>query len=187
MIMFTKLFDVFPLLETQRLILRPLAESDAQDIFEVFSDRKVMEFYDLLPFESLERAKEQIDFFTKGFEQKQMIRWGIELKENGKLIGTCGFFAFNVDAMKAELGYELNSTYQGKGLMTEAVSEAISFLFKQTSVNRVEAYVEPDNISSQKLAEKIGFTKEGTLRQYERCRGELIDICVFGLLRSDRK
>ena len=108
-------------------------------------------------------------------------------KENGKLIGTCGFFAFNEDALKAELGYELNSSYQGKGIMTEAITEALAFLFKKTEVNRAEAYVEPENTASQKLLEKLGFTKEGTLRQYERCRGELIDICVFGLLRSDRE
>ena len=174
------------MLETQRLILRPLAESDAQDIFEIFSDKQVMKYYDLLPFETLERAREQIDFFTSGFAQKQMIRWGIELKDNGKLIGTCGFFAFNEDAEKAELGYELNSSYQGKGLMTEALEAVLGFIFRESVINRVEAYVEPQNTASQKLLEKVGFTKEGNLRQFERCRGELIDICVFGLLRSDR-
>ncbi len=185
--MFTKIFDTDITLETPRLILSLLKGSDAQDIFEVFSDKKVMQFYDLLPFETLDRAKEQIEFFANGYAKKQMIRWGIRFKENGKLIGTCGFFGFNEDDMKAELGYELNSSYQGKGIMTEAISEALAFLFEQTAVNRVEAYVEPQNAASQKLLEKLGFTKEGTLRQYERCRGELIDICVFGLLRSDRE
>lgn len=183
--MFAKLFDTDITIQTPRLILSPLKDSDAQDIFEIFSDKKVMQFYDLLPFETLERAKEQVQFFTNGYAQKQMIRWGIRFKENSKLIGTCGFFAFNEDAEKAELGYELNSSYQGKGIMTEAISEALVFLFRQTTVNRVEAYVEPENIPSQKLLEKLGFTKEGTLRQYERCRGELIDICVFGLLRKE--
>ena len=183
--MFTKLFDTDITIETSRLTLSSLKDSDAEDIFEIFSDKQVMQFYDLLPFETLDRAKEQVKFFTNGYEQKQMIRWGIRYKENGKLIGTCGFFAFNEDAEKAELGYELNSSYQGKGIMTEAISEALAFLFKQTTVNRVEAYVEPENIPSQKLLEKLGFTKEGTLRKFERCRGELIDICVFGLLRNE--
>lgn len=185
--MITEFLEKCTLIETARLKLRPLTYTDAQDIYEIFSDKQVMQFYDLLPFESIERAKEQINFFTEGFEKKRMIRWGIELKENVKLIGTCGFFAFNEDALKAELGYELNSSYQGKGLMSEAVTAVLDFLFDNSSVNRVEAYIEPQNTSSQKLAEKLGFTKEGTLRQYERCRGELIDICVYGLLRSDRK
>lgn len=71
--------------------------------------------------------------------------------------------------------------------MSEALSAALAFLFRESSVNRVEAFIEPPNTASQKLAQKLGFTKEGTLRQYERCRGELIDICVYGLLRSDRE
>lgn len=128
-----------------------------------------------------------MEFFTQGFEQKTMLRWGIEYKDNSKLIGTCGFFAFNEDARKAELGYELNSIYQGRGLMSEALGAILRYIFAETDINRVEAYVEPLNIASRKTLEKLGFTKEGTLRQYERCRGEIIDICVYGCLRSDGK
>lgn len=185
--MITDIFKKNMLINTERLLLRPFVQSDAQDIYEIFSDKQVMKYYDLLPFESLERAKQQVEFFTQGFEQKTMLRWGIEYKDNSKLIGTCGFFAFNEDARKAELGYELNSIYQGRGLMSEALGAILRYIFEETDINRVEAYVEPDNISSQKLAEKLGFTKEGTLRQYERCRGEIIDICVYGCLRSDGK
>ena len=185
--MFEKLFKNSILITTDRLVLRPVLQGDAQDLYEIFSDRQVMKYYDLSPFESLERAKEQIDLFTNGFEQRTMLRWGIELKDGGKLIGTCGFFAFNEDALKAELGYELNSSYHGKGLMSEALDAVLGFIFRESGINRVEAFVEPQNTASQKLLEKLGFTKEGTLRSYERCRGDLIDITIFGLLRSDSK
>ena len=183
--MLKNIFSKSIMISTDRLVLRPIVRGDAQDIYEIFSDRQVMKFYDFMPFESIERAKQQVEFFTTGFEQKTMLRWGIELKESGKLIGTCGFFNFNEDALKAELGYELNSSYQGKGIMTEAIGAILEFIFKGTGINRIEAYVEPENIPSQKLLEKLGFTKEGTLRKFERCRGELIDICVFGLLRNE--
>lgn len=185
--MITDIFKKNMLINTERLLLRPLVQSDAQDIYEIFSDKQVMKYYDLLPFESLERAKQQVELFTQGFEQKKMLRWGIEYKDNSKLIGTCGFFAFNEDARKAELGYELNSIYQGRGLMSEALGAILRYIFAETDINRVEAYVEPLNIASRKTLEKLGFTKEGTLRQYERCRGEIIDICVYGCLRSDGK
>lgn len=89
--MLTDIFEKDINLETPRLKLRPITQDDAQDIFEIFSDKQVMKYYDLLPFETLDRAKQQADFFAKGFEKKQMIRWGVELKESGKLIGTCGF------------------------------------------------------------------------------------------------
>ena len=184
--MFEKLFKKSILITTDRLVLRPVLHGDAQDLYEIFSDRQVMKYYDLLPFESLERAKEQIEFFTRGFEQRTMIRWGIELKQSGKLIGTCGLFAFSEDALKAELGYELNSSYQGNGFMTEALKAVLDYTFRECGINRVEAFVEPLNTASQGLLEKLGFTKEGTLREYERCRGELIDIIIYGLLRSDR-
>ena len=183
--MIKDIFDKNILIQTKRLLLRPLTQSDAQDIFEIFSDKQVMKYYDLLPFKNIERASRQIDFFIKGFEERSMIRWGIELKENSKLIGTCGFFALNEDVSKAEIGYELNRSYQGRGYMTEALDAILRFIFSETDINRVEAYIEPPNIASQKTAEKVGFTKEGTLRQYEMCRGERIDICVYGCLRSD--
>ncbi|WP_028504633.1 GNAT family protein [Ruminococcus sp. FC2018] len=181
------IFDKDIHIETDRLKLRPLTMSDTWDIFEIFSDKQVMKYYDLLPFESFERAKEQVEFFIKGFEQKTMLRWGIELKDSGKLIGTCGFFNFNEDALKAELGYELNSSYHGKGLMSEALDAVLEFIFRETDINRVEAFAEPPNIASQKVLKKLGFVKEGTLRRYERCRGELIDIIIYGLLRTDRE
>lgn len=184
-IMLTDIFEKDTLLETSRLRLRKITTADTQDIFEIFSDRQVMKYYDLLPFESIQRAREQAEFFEKSFEDKTMLRWGLELKESCKLIGTCGIFNFNESALKAELGYELGSAYQSAGLMSEALSAALEFIFKNCGINRIEAYVEPQNDFSQKLLEKLGFTKEGTLRQYERCRGELIDICIYGLLRSD--
>ena len=185
--MLKDVFEKSIMITTDRLVLRPIVRADAQDIFEIFSDRQVMKYYDLMPFETLERAKEQVEFFIKGFEQKTMLRWGIEHKDDGKLIGTCGFFAFNEDARKAELGYELNSIYQGRGLMSEALGAILRYIFAETDINRVEACVEPLNIASRKTLEELDFTKEGTLRQYERCRGEIIDICVYGCLRSDGK
>jgi ribosomal-protein-alanine N-acetyltransferase len=185
--MLKKIFDKSIMITTDHLVLRPIVRADAEDIFEIFSDRQVMKYYDLLPFETIERAKEQIEFFISGFEQKTMLRWGIELKDSGKLIGTCGFFNFNDDALKAELGYELNSSYQGKGYMTQALNAILTYIFRETDINRVEAFVEPPNLASQKTLEKLGFTKEGTLRSYERCRGDLIDITVYSCLRADGK
>ena len=122
--MLTDIFEKDTLLETSRLRLRKITTADTQDIFEIFSDRQVMKYYDLLPFESIQRAREQAEFFEKSFEGKTMLRWGLELKESCKLIGTCGIFNFNESALKAELGYELGSAYQSAGLMSEALSAA---------------------------------------------------------------
>lgn len=185
--MIKDLFDKNLILESERLLLRPIKESDADDIFEIFSDKEVMKYYDLLPFSSINDAVNQVEIFRKCLSEKTMMRWGIELKENGKLIGTCGFFAFSEENMKAEMGYELNREYWNKGIMSEALKMIIDFIFRETDINRVEAYVEPMNTASLKLLESLGFTKEGLLRQYEVCRGNLIDITIWGLLRNDLK
>lgn len=183
--MIDDLFDKELILENDRLILRPIRETDVEDIFEVFSDSLVMKYYDILPFKDLKRAVEQVDLFINSQKEHKMVRWGIEFKENRKLIGTCGFHCINEECKKAEVGYELSRVYWNKGIMTDALQLIMKFIFSQTDVNRIEAFVEIPNIASQKLLEKIGFTKEGILRSYERCRGDLIDITIWGCLRSD--
>ena len=103
------------------------------------------------------------------------------------MIGTCGFHAISDYNKRVEVGYDLNRVYWGQKIMTEALSLIFSFAFEESDVNRIEAFVEPPNTGSRKLLEKLGFTMEGTLRQHEMCRGELIDIQILGLLREDWK
>lgn len=183
--MLRDLFDKNLILESERLLLRPIKESDTDDIFEIFSDIEVMKYYDLLPFLTKDDAINQVEVFRKCLSEKTMVRWGIELKETGKLIGTCGFFAFSEESLKAEMGYELNRKYWNHGIMSESLKMIMDFIFRETDINRIEAYVEPMNTASLKLLENLGFTKEGLLRQYELCRDQLIDITIWGLLRSD--
>ena len=90
--MIKDLFDKNLILESERLLLRPIKESDTDDIFEIFSDKEVIKYYDLLPFLTKDDAINQVEVFRKCLSEKTMARWGIELKETGKLIGTCGFF-----------------------------------------------------------------------------------------------
>ncbi len=181
------IFEKDIIMESNRLLLRPLEKSDVLDLYEIFSDKLVMKYYDLLPFESISEAEKQINIFRKCLSEKSMLRWGIELKSNHKLIGTCGFFAFSEDAKKAEMGYELNRNYWNSGIMTEALEIILKFIFTNSEINRIEAFVEVPNTSSQKLLHKLGFTKEGILRQYEKCRNNLTDIIIYGYLRGDDK
>lgn len=183
--MICELFDKKLVIESARLILRPLKPSDSEDLFEIFSDKHVMEYYNLPAFKNISEAVNQVDVFISSLKNKTMIRWGIELKDSRKLIGTCGLFSISEESRKAEMGYELNRKYWNRGIMTEALRTVMNFIFSQTDINRIEAFVEIPNTSSQKLLNKLGFTKEGILRQYELCRGELIDITIWGYLRND--
>ena len=183
--MLTDIFDEDMTLRSDRLTLRRLAKGDRDDLYEIFSDREVMRYYDVLPFDDIAQAEEMLDRFIGGYSDRSMMRWGIEY--NGKMVGTCGFFGFKEDCKKAEMGYELNSSFQRMGIMSEALGMILGFIFDKTDINRVEAYIEPENTASLATAEKLGFVREGTLRQYECCRGGIIDITVWGMLRSDRQ
>lgn len=183
-----ELFTNLKELQSDRLVLRQINSQDAEALFEIYSNKEVMLYFDdRNAFENMSEAGEMAKGYEEGLKNKQEMRWGIVQKETGKLIGTCGFHAISDYDKRVEIGYDLNREYWGQKIMTEALSLIIAFAFEASDVNRIEAFVEPPNTGSRVLLEKLGFTLEGTLRQHEMCRGELIDIQILGLLRGDWK
>jgi ribosomal-protein-alanine N-acetyltransferase len=181
-----ELFTNFRELESDRLLLRRITVQDSKDLFEIYSNKEVMLYFDdRNAFEDMEEAEQMAKGFADGIDNRTEIRWGIVLKETGKLIGTCGFHAISDYDKRIEVGYDLNRVYWGKKIMKDALSLIISFAFEVSDVNRIEAFVEPPNIASRMLLERLGFVLEGTLRKHEMCRGRLIDIQILSLLRDD--
>ena len=183
--MISSIFEEQLTIELDKVLLRPITADDAEDLYDIFSDKQVMKYYDRLPLKSREEADDLAKMFMDGLADKTMIRWGIEEKAGGKLIGTCGFFCISEDDKKVEIGYELRRDRWGMGIMSEALGAIMKFIFTRTDINRVEAFVEVQNVASMRLLDKLGFVNEGTLRQYERCRNELIDVTIWSCLRSD--
>ena len=183
-----ELFLNYKEIESERLLLRPISPQDVNDIFEIYSNKEVMLYFDDRgAFEDVSEAEKMISAYNEGLRNKWEMRWGIVLKESGKLIGTCGFHAISDYDKRIEVGYDLNRDYWGKKVMKEALSLIIDFAYKESDVNRIEAFVEPPNVASRTLLERLGFVLEGTLRKHEMCRGELIDIQILSLLRDDWK
>lgn len=185
--MINDIFDEPLVIECDNIRLRPIREEDADDLYEIFSDDQVMKYYDLMPLKNRDEADSLVRMFIRSLKDRSMVRWGIEEKSSGKLIGTCGFFCISELNKKAELGYELRRDRWGMGIMSEALSAAMRFIFTKTDINRVEAFAEVPNVASMKLLDKLGFVNEGTLRQYERCRNALIDVTIWSYLRIDGK
>ena len=183
-----ELFLNYQELQSERLLLRKLAGQDVSDVFEIYSDPEVMLYFDdRYAFEELSEAEQMISGYNNAIRDKNGMRWGIVLKENGKLIGTCGFHAISDYHKRIEIGYDLNRNYWRNGYMSEALSLIIDHAYNNSEVNRIEAFVETPNKASRSLLEKLGFRTEGTLREHEMCRGKLIDIQLLGLLRKDWK
>jgi RimJ/RimL family protein N-acetyltransferase len=178
-------FEVFPRIETPRLILRELLEEDADAVFRIFSDPEVMKYYDIDVFASIEQAQALIERQKHRFEQKERFRWGIALKVNDTIIGTGGYVAWNRMWCNAELGYDLARLYWGQGIMTEALRAMIQFGFERMGLNRIEAEVMPDNIASIQLLRKLGFQEEGVLHERSFWQGSFHDLIMFALLKRN--
>ncbi len=179
------LIDHFPVLLTERLDLRELDESHVDSLYRVWTDPAVIEFLVLDPFVEVGQAMDMISLL-RGLYPDQGIRWAIVDSSSGLVVGTCGFHRLSLEHHRAEIGYELDSRFWRKGLMSEAVKEALRYGFGAMGLNRVEALVTVGNEASAGFLRSVGFSFEGTLRQYEFARGEFQDQWMFSLLREDR-
>ncbi|MBA3674917.1 MAG: GNAT family N-acetyltransferase [Chitinophagaceae bacterium] len=156
--MTNRIFTPFPILKTDRLLLRQLVITDDNEIFALRSDDNVNRYLDRDPSKSIEDAKSFIQTITENVTKNNSIYWAISL--SGKSIGTICLFEFADDNIKAEIGYELLPKYQGKGLMQEAASKVLEFGFQHIGLNSIEASTHPENQNSTRLLEKFNFKKQ---------------------------
>ncbi|OEH93056.1 GNAT family N-acetyltransferase [Bacillus solimangrovi] len=173
---------MFPNLESERLVMRELVEDDAQGILNCFSNEDVLRFYGQNPLTDVEQVKKIIKNFAANYKQKQGIKWGIERKGTEGIIGTIGFHDWSSEHRRAEIAYALLPEHWGKGYATEAVSEVISYGFRELNLTRIGAVVFTENHASNKLLTKLGFEQEGVLRNYMYQYNVPYDTNVYALI-----
>ncbi len=167
--MYENAFAVFPTLETERLLLRQLEISDADDIFDYAKNKEDFIYTDGFPHE-YEEVKFVVDMWRNdAYASKQFIRWGIVFKAENKMIG--GVYLFlpqgNDSAGRImDIGIDIAHNYWSKGFATEAIECASRYALSNMDLRRVQAQVVPENIGSIRAFEKAGFSKEGTLRNF---------------------
>ncbi|QOR67894.1 GNAT family N-acetyltransferase [Cytobacillus suaedae] len=174
---------MFPTLETDRLQLREINLEDAQNIYDLFSNEEVTRYYGQETLTNIEQAHQFVTFFDKNYKEKRGIRWGIQIKGTSTLIGTIGFNAWSPKHKRAEIGYELHPNHWRKGFATEAVSKVISYGMTELELTRIGAVVFIDNKPSNDLLLKLGFEKEGILRNYMYQNGIPHDTNVYSLIK----
>ena len=164
-------FSPFPVLKTERLTLRQLVSSDANEIFALRSDANVNKYLERKPSKSINDAKTFIQTINENIQKNDSIYWVITLNSTDKLLGTICLFDFSGDNLTAEIGYELLPDFQGKGIMQEATSKVIDFGIQHIGLNSIEAYTHSENQSSTRLLEKFNFKKnsagEGNLMMFK--------------------
>ncbi len=179
------IFTTFPSLETEYLLLRQIQLSDAEAVFVTFSDEAVMEFYGEIPHRSVEESRDLIRRQHVWYARREGIRWGITCKGEDTVIGSCGFFKFDEEFQRAEIGYELARAFWRQGIMSEALRAIITFAFTEMGLGRIEAVVDDTNEPSKALLRSLGFSHEGTLRKRFFFRGRLWDEHYFGLHKEE--
>lgn len=174
-----------PQLQTERLILCKMSMDDAQDMFEYASDPEVTRYVTWPAHASIENTRGFLSYVLQRYENGEAADWGLVLKENLKLIGTCGFVWWNRQHFSAEIGYVLSRKYWGQGLMTEAVREVIRFGFDAMGLNRIEAQHILENEASGRVMQKAGMTFEGVLRQRMFVRERFWSTKQYSILRNE--
>ncbi|MGK0389825.1 MAG: ribosomal-protein-alanine N-acetyltransferase [Maribacter sp.] len=180
----------FPILETERLILRAFKETDVKNIFATYSEDEVTKYYDLESMKSENEAIEITEVFKTRFENGIGIRWAIELKETREYIGDCGYNPWSKTNRKAEIGYALISKYWGKGYAIEAIKSILHYGFRELDIvklNKIMAMIDPRNEKSIQLVEKLGFQHEGTLKEHVLEKGVFVDMAVYAILEKEYK
>jgi ribosomal-protein-alanine N-acetyltransferase len=180
-----RLFANQPTLETERLILRRILPSDAEDMFDYASDSEVPRYLLWNPHPDLAYTREYLLYLESRYAVGDFFDWAIVKKDDGKMIGTCGFTRFRYEDDCGEIGYVLSRSEWGKGYAAEAVRAVLRFGFEAVGLARIEAKFMEGNAQSLRVTEKVGMTFEGYLRSAMRVKGNLTTIGIASILRDE--
>lgn len=180
-----------PTLRTERLVVRPVADDDADALLALFGDAARMRFWGHAPLRTPEEARSYIDGIRQGAARGDLLQWAIapatgdRLGEGRSLIGTCTLAEVDRTHRRAELGVAVAAGYEGEGIAFEAARAVIRYAFDELDLHRITADADPRNSAGLALLARLGFRREGRLRQHYFQAGEWQDGVLFGLLRGE--
>lgn len=175
-------------LETERLILRPFTEDDAQAVFVGWaSDSEVTKYLTWPTHRTVNDSLGFMRYCVQSYQDKTSYQWGMERRDTHELIGNISVVHINEGIAEMGLGWVLSRKYWGQGYMPEAAKKVIDFLFDEVAVNRIFATHDARNLKSGRVMQKVGMKYEGTLRQSTRNNQGIVDLSHYAILRSDRE
>ncbi len=178
-------FSPFPVLKTERLLLRSIVPGDAPELFFLRTDVQVLRFLDRDPMGSLDETNTFIEKILDSQHKNESILWVICLKEDpGTMIGTVGYWRVTKEHYRAEIGYLLHPRFWNKGIMKEAVKAAVQYAFTQTEIHSIEANINPANAPSASLLKSCGFEQEAYFKENYYYNGSFGDSMIFSLING---
>lgn len=174
-----------PTLVALRVVLRPITDADVPALFGFFSDPDVTRYWSRPPMSHLAQARKLVRDIRAGYRTGETIQLGIALTDDGTLVGTCTLFHIHPQSRRAELGYVLGRPYWGNGFMNEALTRFLAYAFDDLGLHRLEADIDPRNEGSERTLARLGFVKEGLLRERWIVADVISDSAIYGLLRKE--
>ena len=175
----------FPLLTTQRLVLRVAAERDVDAVFEMESDPVAMRYWSKPPMRDRAEAVASVERAKGYFPARTALRWSICRPEDDRMLGHVSLFDFHEQSGRAEIGYGLATRHWGRGYMHEALVAVAGYAFGPLGLRRLEADIDPRNLASVRALERLGFAREGLLRERWQVGDEISDTVLMGLLARE--
>lgn len=181
---FYKIFEAFPRIELKRVRLREFRDGDAEAYYKYVNHPEVRKFVpvDCVP-ASVEASMEDLKYYRSNFEKYMGISWAIAHKKTDEIIGSIGLTMMKFIQKKANISYDLDFEYWGKGIAKEAVKGVMDFADNDLKLNRVQANIATGNDRSRGFIKTFGFTHEGTMRKFEVLEDEVVDFDIFARVK----
>lgn len=177
-------FNPFPILKSERLILRDVSSGDVEEVFAIRSDPQTMKYIPRPLAKTRLDALEHIDMIMKGVLNNDFINWAITFKGDNRLVGMICLIRMQPENYRSEIGYVLHPDYHGRGIMNEALQTVVNYAFQVLNFHSLEAVIDPDNVASEKLLIKNHFVKEAHLKENEFYDGRFLDTVIYSRLNK---
>ena len=177
-----RIFSRMPELQTERLILRRMLVTDAQDMYEYARRADVTRYLLWSPHPDIRHTREYLQYLTTRYAAGSFYDWAVVLTKNNRMIGTCGFTTIDCPHDAAEIGYVLNPDYHGMGIAPEAVEAVLAYGFDRLLLHRIEARFMEGNDASLRVMEKVGMRFEGFRRESMLVKGSYRTIGTCSIL-----
>jgi ribosomal-protein-alanine N-acetyltransferase len=175
-------FDPFPILTTDRLLLRRLTVADAPEIFTMRSDEHVMNLIGRPRAQSIDDAIQLIQRIDEGINTQNGINWAITLRDSNTFVGIISIWRLIKEHFRGEVGYMLHPQHYGRGITTEALTAVVHYGFHTMNLHSLEGGVNPANQQSIRVLEKCGFVREAWFKEDMYFNGQFRDSAVYSLL-----